>query len=230
MKILTCLFLGLLVSSISYSLNNNKNDITNSGNVQNDKFENCDQIIYSNNLSVSEYNSLDEDAYYSGTFYLAGSTIGPYKPDLSKTVSFNSCNKIVLGQGFKAVPTNTGKLILSVNHSGTTKSNKKSIDVLNEELELFKEKNNIEDDFGDINKYILGIYPNPNNGIFKIELGNYFEVNNIKVYNLIGEKVYEINNVSSDIISIDLSAYSKGLFFVKTKTKEGIYINKVLVK
>ncbi|MFC2138004.1 hypothetical protein ACFLTE_07505 [Bacteroidota bacterium] len=149
MKIKIFLFFGLILSYIIYP-----NNVTISGNAQNDKLENCDQIVYSNNLSVSKYeNSEGMDAYYSGTFYLANSLVGKYIPDLSKTISFNAHDKIVLGPGFKAVPTNTGKLVLSVNDLRLSNSNEKTIDAnINDIYSLDINKNN--------NYHISQNYPN----------------------------------------------------------------------
>jgi photosystem II stability/assembly factor-like uncharacterized protein len=69
------------------------------------------------------------------------------------------------------------------------------------------------------------IYPNPGNGIFHL---NYPEASkgNLEVYNLIGEKLKQ-EKVSNDL---DLSAYPKGVYFVKISTENKTITQKIVLQ
>jgi hypothetical protein len=73
----------------------------------------------------------------------------------------------------------------------------------------------------------LKIYPNPTTGLFVLESSN-SKIENVKVFNVLGECVYqsEIKNLKSEI---NMSQYSKGIYFVQITTDKGI-INRKLVK
>ena len=68
------------------------------------------------------------------------------------------------------------------------------------------------------------IYPNPNNGKFIIS-NNGNNIKEVEIYNVLGEHIYQslVNNQSSEI---DLSAQTKGIYFVKVKTEKGIVVKK----
>ena len=80
----------------------------------------------------------------------------------------------------------------------------------------------------DIERYIT-IYPNPNNGVFTLSISNPsgedldFVLTNIQGQVLLQEK---FGNITSHLQQIDLSSYSKGLYFLKV----GEQVHKILVK
>jgi len=76
----------------------------------------------------------------------------------------------------------------------------------------------------------ITIFPNPNNGIFSIN-SNGCNINLIEIYNVLGENIY------SDAISnqkttneIDVSDFSKGIYFVKIYDGTEIYDRKIVVQ
>lgn len=74
------------------------------------------------------------------------------------------------------------------------------------------------------------IYPNPTSGIINIDGKNIMKV---EVINIQGQKIYfnsSHKNQTSELISIDLSGYSKGLYFLKVNTSNGIVLSKVVVE
>lgn len=75
------------------------------------------------------------------------------------------------------------------------------------------------------NIFALNIYPNPSSGIFKIESGNIKNFN-LKVFNLLGKEIMQqqTNN------EIDLSNFSKGIYFVKIYESTKIYTKKIIVQ
>jgi hypothetical protein len=73
----------------------------------------------------------------------------------------------------------------------------------------------------------ISIHPNPTAGLFVLESSN-SKIENIKVFNVLGECVYqsEIKNSKSEI---NMSGYSKGVYFVQITTDKAT-INRKLVK
>ena len=66
----------------------------------------------------------------------------------------------------------------------------------------------------------LSIYPNPTNDIITIT-GNEYDLKDIKVLNSLGQDVTRLTKFDKqgkEIVIIDLSALSKGVYIVKTET------------
>jgi hypothetical protein len=72
----------------------------------------------------------------------------------------------------------------------------------------------------------LTIYPNPSDALFFVQMKN---IQNIGVWNLNGQMLIN-KNVNSDNYMLDLSEYTKGLYFVKVITSEGEFNHKVILK
>lgn len=62
----------------------------------------------------------------------------------------------------------------------------------------------------------LNIYPNPNNGSFTIATSA-FENTTIKIYSVEGQLILN-KNLTQNLTTIELSMYSKGMYFVKVET------------
>jgi len=74
----------------------------------------------------------------------------------------------------------------------------------------------------------ISVYPNPNNGRFKLSCKS--PVNTVELYNSLGIKVYsikKINKVSS--LDFDVTNQIKGLWFIKVKSGSDIRTKKVMV-
>lgn len=74
------------------------------------------------------------------------------------------------------------------------------------------------------------IYPNPSNGIFKLDIKS--AIKKIIVVNTLGENIYEenINSVNSDNTKlIDLSNYMNGIYFINVSDDKGISSYKVVL-
>ena len=88
----------------------------------------------------------------------------------------------------------------------------------------------------------INIYPNPTSGVFTLDAGRLTTDAQITIYNVFGEKVYEMTddrrlttNVQTSVIShrssvIDLSSRPKGIYFIKATSGEKIYTEKVVVQ
>lgn len=65
----------------------------------------------------------------------------------------------------------------------------------------------------------LNIYPNPNSGVFKVLVtkdGKNVKIKELKVYDIVGKVVWQTNNSSNSVFDIDISNYSKGIYYVRS--------------
>ncbi len=72
------------------------------------------------------------------------------------------------------------------------------------------------------------LYPNPTNGKVTIDLGSNNLGVNLKVNSIHGQLVEQIFNVNSKQIALDLSNYSKGIYFVTLQNKENLRVIKLV--
>lgn len=59
------------------------------------------------------------------------------------------------------------------------------------------------------------IYPNPNNGVFNVMITGSSAALDVLVFNVIGEKVYQLEILAEHGAKIDLSNLEKGLYIVQ---------------
>lgn len=64
----------------------------------------------------------------------------------------------------------------------------------------------------------FNIYPNPTTGQVRIESAQK-SINNIKVFDVLGSVVLEIENINATEINIDLSNFANGLYFIKANNQ-----------
>ena len=69
------------------------------------------------------------------------------------------------------------------------------------------------------------IYPNPTTGNIRIEAS---DLNNVAVYNLVGQKVYE-ENINGDECVINMKDFGSGIYMIKIQTVNGSTTQKVSV-
>jgi Secretion system C-terminal sorting domain len=82
----------------------------------------------------------------------------------------------------------------------------------------------IEDN--EINEDGITVYPNPNNGLFTIELMD-VENTTIEIYNIAGQLVLQKKS-TRNLTKINLTKHSKGMYFVKVKTGNKTTTRKVV--
>lgn len=70
----------------------------------------------------------------------------------------------------------------------------------------------------------IDVYPNPSTGIIIIE--NNSKINNISVYNNLGQIVYN-HDFNDEFISLDLKEYPNGIYFVKISDNQNVVTKKV---
>lgn len=73
---------------------------------------------------------------------------------------------------------------------------------------------------------VSAVYPNPTSGIVKIEAEG---IENISIFNILGEKVFEAS-VGGDSYEYDFSDNASGVYFVKVETSKGVETKRVTVR
>ncbi|WP_412984912.1 choice-of-anchor L domain-containing protein [Pontimicrobium sp. IMCC45349] len=73
----------------------------------------------------------------------------------------------------------------------------------------------------------LKVYPNPVVDKLTIESGGAI-IQNLAIYNISGQRVYEQLNKNSNSILIDFSSYSKGTYFLKLETEAGSVFKRIV--
>jgi hypothetical protein len=80
----------------------------------------------------------------------------------------------------------------------------------------------------EVNDENINVYPNPNPGVFTLEVEKVKDNMTIHVYNIQGESVWGEVNISDKQI-IDISALSKGIYFIRIKTGEDVSLYKKII-
>ena len=89
----------------------------------------------------------------------------------------------------------------------------------------------IEIVFDKITDAFISIFPNPNNGIFTVQLHDNNELNKIKtvsITNSIGGLVYS-SMVNNSMVELNLSHLSKGIYYAKIITGQNAEIKKIII-
>ncbi|MDF1673447.1 MAG: T9SS type A sorting domain-containing protein [Vicingaceae bacterium] len=74
----------------------------------------------------------------------------------------------------------------------------------------------------------VNIYPNPTNNIINISLDNFSANTKLTLTSIDGKVVYQQNNISKNIASVDLSNNSKGIYFLKVEANNQYKVYKVI--
>jgi hypothetical protein len=64
------------------------------------------------------------------------------------------------------------------------------------------------------------VYPNPSTGLFTISSGD-VNLNAVKVYNAVGQLVYEVSNLQASKQDVDLKGMAKGVYTIRVLTEVG---------
>lgn len=86
----------------------------------------------------------------------------------------------------------------------------------------------IEDcsDVAELDENLASVYPNPTSNIVKIEAEN---IQNISIYNMLGEMVYE-SAATGNAFEYDFSNNESGVYLVRIETAQGVVTKRVTVK
>lgn len=74
----------------------------------------------------------------------------------------------------------------------------------------------------------INIYPNPSSGKFNISTSDY--IKKIEIYNIVGTNIYNNTTINETTYNLDLSKFSKGMYFVKISTENKIFEKKIILK
>ncbi|UCH14920.1 MAG: T9SS type A sorting domain-containing protein, partial [Bacteroidales bacterium] len=84
-----------------------------------------------------------------------------------------------------------------------------------------------------ITEPVTRIYPNPTNNILNIEISKTGRhALEIEIFTLTGKLIYqkEYRNTHANFVGqIDLSAYTKGVYLLKVRQADSVYVGKVVV-
>ncbi len=78
----------------------------------------------------------------------------------------------------------------------------------------------------DNNNNFVRIYPNPTNGIVNITTEN---INELKIYNVLGELIYTENKISTNELQINTSLWSKGMYSIQLNNKNKLITKKLII-
>lgn len=73
----------------------------------------------------------------------------------------------------------------------------------------------------------VAVYPNPNNGVFSIELDD--NQSDVTIYNSIGQMIYKLDAVSNKV-NVDLSGIESGLYFINVRNANVNVTKKIVVE
>lgn len=76
------------------------------------------------------------------------------------------------------------------------------------------------------------IYPNPTKGLFYINFeNNTSNVLKVEILNTLGQVIYQNSTLNSSKLTVDISSYSKGLYFVKAYyNNSNVFVSKITVE
>ena len=75
---------------------------------------------------------------------------------------------------------------------------------------------------------MVGIYPNPNTGLFTVKLKN-IQKASVKIYTTTGKLVYS-KPMNTATMTVDMSGYAKGVYFVRVLSGDNTYVKKLILK
>lgn len=169
--------------------------------------------IYNNVTADASYSDISSVITMGSAIYNAGSGIINANPLFSDTAAFNY--QLITGSPCINTGTNVGFVFAgAAPDMGTYETGLSGINQLtNPEYSGH-----------------ITIYPNPTNGAFQVSSTRY-QLSSIEVFNVLGEKVYNINNLKQKTSKeIDLSNAPKGIYFVKVYDEEKINTEKIVLQ
>lgn len=76
----------------------------------------------------------------------------------------------------------------------------------------------------------LKIFPNPNNGVFTVEMIDLESPVDITISNMIGETVFQANEIQAANAPFDLSGFNPGLYFVRVNDGKSVVTKKMIIQ
>ena len=78
----------------------------------------------------------------------------------------------------------------------------------------------------------VNIHPNPNNGLFVLDLNQKVQELSVQLYSINGALIYDkkYNEESLNKVQIDITSQSKGVYFIKVKSGDYMVTKKIIKK
>ena len=99
---------------------------------------------------------------------------------------------------------------------------------------IFYEVNWVSLSTANFNLNNFKIYPNPSNSVFNINFNSIINQDiSINIYSLLGKRVFSENLIlykGNFSKILDLSSYPKGVYSLEINTKDGIFINQLILQ
>jgi Secretion system C-terminal sorting domain/Beta-propeller repeat len=71
------------------------------------------------------------------------------------------------------------------------------------------------------------VYPNPTKGLITVEC---IGMESLEIVDIMGKVIYEITQLSNDEIKFDISEFSKGIYFVRVRTENGVGVERIVLE
>ena len=85
-------------------------------------------------------------------------------------------------------------------------------------------------DISEVEQLKVNLYPNPNNGIFNLELP-VEEYNSLKIFTITGVLIYSKELNGESVVKIDISSIAKaGIYMVALQSGSKISTKKIIIK
>jgi hypothetical protein len=154
---------------------------------------------------------------YNGNVLWAKS-VATSADERSYSIAVNTSNNVYMVGTFNSDSISFGTNILSSTNGST--------DMFIAKLDAFAGIDEIANEENNIN-----VFPNPTDGVFTIRQPADGKLQPaIYIYNSLGKLVYQKERATQNSEQIDLSAYSKGIYFVKMQSAEKSYSKKVILE
>jgi hypothetical protein len=72
------------------------------------------------------------------------------------------------------------------------------------------------------------VFPNPSNGIFQVDLSNIENSQQLFVFDITGKKIIE-QPANQGILTIDMTTYVSGTYFIKVTAAKKQYVQKIIL-
>lgn len=159
--------------------------------------------------------------FWEGTNVTIKNTLLNTRKQIVRAVDFIEITPATLTTSVEFNPAGNSNVYfeLFIHGCGPTTGNSfKSYSMVDSDLDILPEVNKITN---------IGIYPNPNNGTFVLNVESE-NIKNIYVYDLLGKVVYQVNNSNAERFDIDITDQTKGIYVVKVVDGDKVEVFKVL--
>jgi PKD repeat protein len=159
----------------------------------------------------------DNDGAFNNTNELVMDASNAYNPNVNVTIPITAILYVPLRMRVSSDLVGSAQSACDANDFGQTEDY--GIKIINPGN--INETNSIESN--------LLVYPNPANNFVTIEkVNNNMEINSITIYNLFGQQIFTSSQVQNKRdITINVSNYIKGFYFLKIETNQGAIIKKI---